>query len=488
MRLLLSTSALLLSACLCSLGPPPTFACTDEAPCDAGSTEDAGGTGGGGTVIDPFLLFLPIATVRAAACVPVSVELTGASFERSVVLSASPPGLLLFSDAACTTALQARPLGPSAARLTAYVRALTAQTYTVTAASSGLMSATLSFPVLPMVRRGQCELSNGVNSTVCVIDPPQENLAETWLIYQATGTASNDHSSLSVRCTLGSTTGVLCERLGTTGQVAIAWQTVELPGLRVQRADLACDGTGSRTLTFPFGVDPARSFATYAVKQTGAYWSSNDAFAATVRASAIDLEWESVCDENATVTAQLAEWPGATVTRGTLTLDAGTVTLETAALPSTQAAFALATWSTTAGIADAPCASMLRVSTSSSTRVAFTRGAAGTCLARESPRLSWERIDLGRFGRVQQLTLGMNAGEGTARAPVQPYDATRTVVFAGGQTGGQGLAMGEGLLDSKSSVSDFAATFRLSADQVLAERRSTTAASRWSVFVVELSP
>jgi len=513
MRRSFAALALLVTACPWTSGPPPLYACASDDECVpplacrggvcAGETggglgNDGGGTGGGGddggaaggsVVENPHLFFVPLGTLTAARCVALTLTLGGTAQSHAVTFSTMPAGMTFWADSACTQPLATRQLSPQAPSAVIYIRAITANTYTIRAQSMTVpMPATVTVTVLPLVRSGMCTVQAGVGTGTCPIMPPQENLAETFFVYQASGEAANDYASVATRCTLASASQVLCERMGTQGDVIITWQTAEVPGLDVQRADVGCDGTASRTLAFPRPIDPSRSFATYAVRQTGAYFSANDAFAATLSDAGVALTWAAPCDETATVTAQVAQWPGATVARGLLGVDAGLTGLPSPSLAVAQSAFALATWTTAGGISDAPCASMLRVAVPTSRLVTLARGDAGACVAPELPRVAYERVDLGTRGRVQQVTVTMEAGVATTSTLLLPYDATRTLVLAGGQTGGQGLAMGEGLLETPSAVADFAATFRLQGNQLIAERKSSRASSLWTVFVVELSP
>ncbi len=508
----LAALALLVTACPLSSGTPPLYGCASDDDCappltcrggvcagatgggiatseDAGAGGTGGGAAGGTEQENPLLDFLTVGTITAARCIAVTLTLSGSTSTHAVTFSATPAGMTLWSDASCTQALGTKQLSLQMTNTTVYVRALTGQVYTLTAQSPTVpLPAAVTVTVLPLVRSGTCTLAVGVGSISCPITPPQENLNETFLAYQASSGAVNDHASVATRCTLASVAQVLCERTGTAGDVAITWQTAEVPGLDAQRLDLACDGSAARTLALQRPIDPARSFVTYGVKQTGAYFSANDAFAATLSDAGVAFSWGAACDENATITAQVVQWPGASVVRGVLGVDAGLATVAALNLAVAQSAFALATWTTSAGIADAPCASMLRVSTPASRTVVVARGDGGACLLPELPRVSYERVELGAFGRVQQVTLAMDVGASSASATVQATDTTRTLVLAGAQTGGQGLAIGEGLLESPSAVPDFAATLRLQGTQLIADRKSARAASRWTVFVVELSP
>lgn len=512
MRRTLAATALLITACPWSSGTPPLYGCVSDDECSrpltcrggvcageagGGIANDAGGTGGGddggtagGTVIEnPRLDFVPLGTITAARCVPLTLTLGGAAQTHTVSFSALPAGLTFWADPQCSQPLGTRQLSPSVASAVIHIRSLTGQRYTVNAQAMTVpMPATVTVTVLPLVRSGACTVQAGVGSAACSITPPQENLDETFFVYQASGEAVNDYASVATRCTLASAGQVICDRTGTTGDVNITWQTAEVPGLDVQRADLGCDGTASRTLAFPRAIDPSKSFVTYAVRQTGAYFSANDAFAATLSDAGVAFTWAAACDEVVTLTAQVAQWPGATVARGVLGLNAGVASQQAPTLAVAQAAFGLATWTTSAGIGDAPCASLLRVSEPASRNLTLSRGDGGACVAPELPRIAYERVDLGTRGRVQQVTVTMAAGVATTSTMLLPYDATRTLALAGGQTGGQGLAMGEGLLEAPSAVADFASTFRLQGNQLIAERKSSRATSRWTVFVVELSP
>ncbi|MBL8952749.1 MAG: hypothetical protein JNK82_18355 [Myxococcaceae bacterium] len=517
MRRTLPALALLAAACPLGYGTPPLYGCTSDDECvrpltcrgglcagetggglgssdggmGDGGTGGSGGQGGGdgGVVENPVLDFVAVGTITAARCVPATLTLGGAARAHTVTFSSMPAGVTFWADAACTQALPSLTVQPVMLPVTLYIRALTAQGYTVTATSTTVpVPATVTVTVLPIVRSGTCTVPGGVGTVQCPITPQQENLNETFFVYQASGSAMNDYASVATRCTLASASQVVCDRAGTTGEVYVTWQTAEVPGLDVQRADLTCDGSATRTLTFPRAIDPARSFATYAVRQTGAYFSANDAFAATLFDAGVAFTWATACDESATLTAQVVQWPGAVVARATLGVDGGQGSVTSPMLATAQSAFSLATWSTAASIADAPCGSTLRVSVPAARTVAFARGAASACTGPELPRVAYERVDLGARGRVQQVTLDMADGVAMASAVIQPVDPTRTLVLAGGQTGGQGLAMGEGLLETPSAMGDFAATLRLAGNQVIGERKSTRSTSRWSVFVVELSP
>ena len=142
-----------------------------------------------------------------------------------------------------------------------------------------------------------------------------------------------------------------------------------------------------------------------------------------------------------------------------------------------------------------------RVVTDGSNRMewmrARSRGITATDVVLELPEVVVERVDVGQRGSVLPFTVSLAAGaqSGTFTLP-RTVDATRSVVFASGQPGGAGQAMGEG--DHDVPLDDIPGEFSLllgldggtsAAAQVVTYRRvSALGGVKVSGVVVEWAP
>lgn len=243
------------------------------------------------TPVDPPL--------EAGACIPITVErrdnlgalfTSGTSLLNIAVPSATPPIVSLHLMADCTDTVTlpiSRSIVHGASTTVVYARgrsalpssnlpidsALTAADLAGTGASA---TGTTTLKVLPLVRRGSCDIANLGTTSRCPLLPaiPGNVITRSFLLFSSngrqptTGPTAQAAENQNVECHLESNTGVdvVCTRVGVLQTMSINYQVVSFGrdaasgfGVSVQRQTFAATGTTtSRPLTQ--AVDTSRSF------------------------------------------------------------------------------------------------------------------------------------------------------------------------------------------------------------------------------------
>jgi hypothetical protein len=427
-------------------------------------------------------------TVEAGFCLPVVVERqdalnrpTSPASATPVTLSALPaPGMLFFTNAACTTALVGTfNILSGQSNATVYVKGVSGslagaipgnQIYTHTAASGVLTSGTLDITVEPMVRRRSvaCTLATGTSTITCPITPLLTDITRTMLFFQATPNSGDSGANDNVTCRLNLNTNaeVICDRVGTTGDVLIEWQTLSFAysaavagGVSVQHVTAACVAAAptSMPINVTTAAPRASSFVLFSNRTPG---TDNDAesFFTAQLTSDTNLRFSqaaasTTCTHTVDFAAQVVTWNGANVGRGIQA--GGNATSFTA--PTTLGGspgfivYSSRQATTDSGGNNTICRRRLRGEITSPLVLTFVRGCAGG--SGDVQDISWEHVRTPTGVTVQQLTYSTLTGQPSVVIAFNPVDLTRSVLFMGGQ--GQG--------GSASGKTDYTATARVGA-------------------------
>ena len=283
--------------------------------------------------------------------------------------------------------------------------------------------------------------------------------------------------------------------------MTVGWQTPELPDLAVKHLAAPTDGGEVVTLQAA-GVNVSQAFTLFTLASAGNIYDHTDQAAVVLGGGGVELRFDGGSSSDALIQLQVVELPGLSVTRPTASfpIGAGLRTATSAASPLATT-FALASWSNSLILGNQPpCDRFVRAEVTSPTQVTLTRGNASNkaeCTDLELPEVVVERVDVGQRGSVLPFTVSLAAGaqSGTFTLP-RTVDATRSVVFASGQPGGAGQAMGEG--DHDVPLDDIPGEFSLllgldggtsAAAQVVTYRRvSALGGVKVSGVVVEWAP
>lgn len=347
----------------------------------------------------------------------------------------------------------------------------------------------------PLVRAGACILDLNQTSVVCPISPPLLDVADTALVFEATGDDVTP-ATADIRCRLAGTSAMSCDRWTTASAgespVAISWQTVEHPSLHVQYLDFSCDSQ----LVFmqPVApVNPAETFVLHSLMESGDFLNDDD-FVTVELASPTSVTMTTGSSDPCGISGvgpmqgsiEVVEMTGASVTRGVAGPMAG-LTLAVNGLPpvnpaTTALMFSYRSASNNAAI----CGLVVRGQITSPTSLSFSRGLGNVagCTGQDIEAVSWERIDFGALASVQPIDVTMPATVGSADAPITPVDVTRSIAFSSAQ-GVSGEGTGEGSYAAANLLGEIAATFALATDHVTLSRGTTFESAEFSGYVVQ---
>ncbi len=409
-------------------------------------------------------------------------------------LTSTPGGLTFFPDPGCTVAITQAQVPAGQGQATIYARAITGAAYLLEVNAGQPNSTTLPVTVRATVRTGTCAVADGAASVVCPVDPPLFDRNKALMVFQATG-AQDTPASVTVACTLASVNAVHCQRVGTTGAVAIRWHTVERPaGLQVQHLTQAC----VPSLVTQIPITPVASMAsTFLLASqsrpgTGDYDNNDLRTVVLSAANQVTVTTDNIFCDGGVFELQVVQWTGASVTRGTADGLASFVPSRTlTGLSAVNEARTLLLYShRSAAVGTDICEVMVRGELASPTSVYFSRGNTGSqyCTDEVITELAWERVELPPGNRVQELTTPFGIGDLTKETGITPVDLTRSLAFSGSQWhGGQGG--GEGDQWDFDLLGEVTARHSLPSPAVLRlERASALDDARFTSHVLEVQP
>ncbi|EPX60357.1 hypothetical protein D187_001844 [Cystobacter fuscus DSM 2262] len=351
--------------------------------------------------------------------------------------------------------------------------------------------------IVPVVRRGSCQMAEGKKEENCPISSPSNttvpvNLSRSFLVFQAT-TNNEEPINSFVRCSLG-TANITCKRNGNTGAATIDWQVVELhEGLAVQHLqNIACTQPPPRLST---SVDISKNFVLFSSSQDGAEVDSND-FPVVRLASAggnnnVGALIADDCNTNHLFTFQVVEFTGSDVQRDlTDAMPANSGALTVTGLPTTDLtrSILLSTWQVSSAGADI-YKRMVRgeIDQSNTTQLLFRRGDGTAITTADIPQISWERITFPTGTLVQTHVLTVNDGAASNSAPLAtPVDATRTLLLTSSQAGGQGA--GETSFGANDILGVATGRLSLTGNQLSVTRDAPNGSTRWTAYAIQFEP
>ncbi|MBK7859377.1 MAG: hypothetical protein IPJ65_12295 [Archangiaceae bacterium] len=337
---------------------------------------------------------------------------------------------------------------------TFWVKGITGGTFDVTAAATGLSADTQSVVVQPAVRTGTCSLAVGATSVPCAVTPALRDLTRTLMVFEATTSDSNSADNNAVRCALTDTSTLTCGRGGATGSAEIRWYTLSRPtGLTVQHLPaVASTATPSQAVGITPVVLPLTSTFVLMSTQTAGVGTAYDAAKLTsARLTAADtVTLQRLANPTVSLThaLQVVQWSGATVVHGSATIANGALTGAATGLADTAANPTLLLyswrWAGGAGTSSEMCHLGVRGAFTSTTSLAFSRGAGNGANACNDNDLAieYERVTLpAAANRVEAF--GIDTSAATVNQAVTAVDATRALPFFSGQGFGGGQSWGE---------------------------------------------
>ena len=460
------------------------------------------------TVVQPptslvFSSVAPTPPLLAGLCFLATVEARSTLGPATLISAApvslqsvTPGGLRFYSDPSCTTALTGVTILTGDSSASFYVKAISGGSNAIDATAS-FGAATLNFNVIPVVRRGQCSFS-GLGAITCPISPVHQATDKTLLMYQA-GSASTNPLDSEVRCKLATPDFLTCVRSGnTSGATTVSWQTAELlSGLAVQRLSAPTCPPAQANVPLSPAVDPASSFVLSSFSGIGLNFDGEDMVTARLAANGTVVQLDSISGQACTgYEVQVVELSGVNTMRGaTLGFNPGVRRVNVMGLPPASTNTVLFNQTLGDG-AIAPATSMcnlfVRSELSGSSALLFNRGGdnpnAGACSLVALGETAWERVDFGSRGRVQSFTVTLTGS--SLDVPIVAVDATRTLVFSGGQAPG-GQATGETALDNanEDNIGPVLARFELLSNTLVRVTRGRNQSTgTFTFYVVELEP
>jgi hypothetical protein len=288
---------------------------------------------------------------------------------------------------------------------------------------NGLLAASAQVTGYPLVRRGTCTIANNNSLSRCVLSPPipDRDIGRSFLVFTSTGNNSSGNAvnptDSNVECHLEATaidTAVACSRGGTKDAVNINYQVVSWGrsfaegGVTVHHLTGTMDAN-TTSLAIPIGatVDPTNSFLLFSnLSASGQTNNEGDFPTAQLTSTHVNLTRLSPSGPALGYSAQVVEFAGATVSRGTVTDQAANPTITISSLPpvSIDRTFILFTARADVGSNNNHyiCKRRLRVrhggSGTPSTELQFRRGAGNMppaeCTNSPIKELAWERVQL----------------------------------------------------------------------------------------------
>lgn len=468
---------------------------TDAGVADAGF--DAGLPDAGA---DTFDFALPPG-VEAGACLAIQVTRTG-KLATSAMVTVSAPWLSVHPDPACSQPAGPIPFPAGADTATFYLRGLSSDSVSV-----DVRVATPSFSVsrttiaLPLVRRGRCIIPAGQQTARCALSPPLPNndVARTFAITQSLSAEQNPEDALASCVLDGSAStaaGLLCRRLGTAGDLVVAWQAAShgrdanSGGWSVRHIYTGSIGNSSTVALNP-PVNRDSSFVIFTMATVGTSWSGNDFVAAQLNNSNVRLNAGNagVAVPNH-LSVQVIEFPGVNVrhdSRGSpgvpfdTNFSVGTVVGQVAAF------FSPAFLSNPPAILDAPCRYAFDV-TRGMNSVTVDRTATPPCSDVNLDGPTVEVVEFPPSARVIQPSLSLADGVLTASLPLGPgFESHRTLVWLP-QMGSGGLGAGMSTAFTGPPGAVLAATELTAMSTVEFTRMSGVGSLSLKPFVVRLTP
>ncbi|MBL8953176.1 MAG: hypothetical protein JNK82_20530, partial [Myxococcaceae bacterium] len=435
----------------------------------------------------------------AGQCVPITVRtedgmgnarVTGLDLAVGV---GTERGVTWYSESTCTTQTSSLTVPAGQSTAVGYVRAITGGSFNLGANAVGVSAASVPITVMPAVRRGTCLIDNNDSTSTegagCPISPPLLSLERSFLVFQSEvpgGSASND---VVARCHLTSTSALECTRNGSpNNELRLHWQIATLPTtVTVQHLTSGCVNNGE-TISVASISNLGEAFVLHSVS-TGGNLDDNEHDTVELSATAVTpLHAGAQCN---THDVQVVRYTGASVTRGTSTLNAGVLAQAVPLVVSSTSgrAFPIYSWRTASTGGDA-CERNLRATLDGGS-LSLTRGngaGANPCADNAFMSVAYERVEL-PSGSVQSVELAMpNGTSRTSQDLATAVDPTRTLVITGSNTWG-GSGLGETNQTDDDDPDNFAGRFALDGgSQVLGARVATNDAVRYTVYVIELDP
>jgi hypothetical protein len=417
----------------------------------------------------------------------------------TVNLSSAPATVSPFTfykDAACTMPTSSATIPVGSSSVSVYASGYTGTQYTLSAAAMGLSNASQTLNIRPWVRRGLCVLDAMTANRACTIAPPQQNVANTMFVFQATS-STVDLGAAAVRCDVAATNQVLCSRTRAGSVVNVQWQTLEMPGLSVGRFTGYCPNDGGTGTVIP--TTAAGSFVLTSASTDSMSLDSTTLYTAQKTGNLVQLNWGQPCGSTTTpfeVIGQLVSLTGTTMVQlgGGLGQGVGQLQLPTG-LPG--AGSTVLTGNTTDGLLGVLCDQTVR-GTIIDGGIALSRGdgmPSGPSCTLSNVQLSGGLLSFNNVATVQQVSTALHAGVASAVVPLgRAVDVTRTLVFSSSQAGGAGQGAGESALAMPGPLGDIVAAHVLDggaafdSKQLILARDSTLGDAVWTSYVVELGP
>lgn len=420
------------------------------------------------------------ADVEAGGCVEFTVrrqtaalaDITVGATPVTVSVPASEASVTLHTDAACsgtTTTSVSAAIAHGSATSRVWVRgrstsgtAARSVTLTVDDTSGGCSDTSATLSSYPLVRRGDCNLSNSNTTARCTLTPaiPGNDVSRSFLVFSSTGSPVQGNAitaaNANVECHLEPTMAgvdVVCTRQGTQQVMDVSYQVVSWGrghaqgGVTVRHLTGSTDGV-STTTDVPIGatVPLAESFLLFSAASGGATNGTGNFPVARL----IDTSTARITMPVGTATdysLQVVSFAGAAVTRAVATNKAGAAFTEgsLSSVTTSRAFFLYSAAVTTNTAAEVVmCKRRLLGRMPDGTSLSFRRGGATPtstdCSLDNVSELAWERVQLPSGHTVQHpaptdLTTTATSGATPAFTAVAPH---RSIVFMAGQgPGGQ---------------------------------------------------
>jgi hypothetical protein len=279
--------------------------------------------------------------------------------------------------------------------------------------------------------------------------------------------------------------------------VNIWWQTLELPnGLDIARTTGYCPNDGGLSTTIPLvgGNLLLSSASTDSVALDG-----KTLFTLKGNGSVVQATWEHPCTAaaagNFSIFLQAVTLAGLALDPFNTTLAAGSAThfVPGSVQGVGPPALLLTHQSSTSGSGNL-CERVLNATPSDGGVLLSRALGSSSCTTSDMAEVSGARLFFGNLGKVQTYDTQLPAGTSSQAVTLTPVDVTRTLVFAGNQSGGGGQGVGESACLTSAPFGDVVAAHVLDAgaafdsEQLFLARDSTQCAAHWTSYVVEIGP
>jgi hypothetical protein len=248
-------------------------------------------------------------------------------------------------------------------------------------------------------------------------------------------------SSSRVRCALISTSQIQCQRTGVADSVVVYWQTLEHRLLDVQRAQVTCSTTTS-SATLATAVTPTNSFVvgSYQAGGISTAFNGNDVVSAHLsNATTVTVDFGACGQANNIASLQVAQMPGISVSRGTLSNILGLSASVPASALAARDGGAFVNYSYVISSATTECESSVRAADGVA-GLTFTRGRGNiACLTSGIDSLNYEYVDFGPLAHAQQVNTALGNNATSAVTAIAAVDAERSIVLTGHNLGLGGI-------------------------------------------------